>query len=195
MSIIRENSFVITRLPILPAATCLITGSGRTIPELQAEFAFDSELAALIARLLQADRLTLLMDQWFRREAGSTNAAVWHHDEPYFDFVDGGRKCIAWFPLESASRDEGLTLIAGSHRWGRLFMAQNFGQKQPFAGDMSDYAANRETSMNEDSDHFLSWDMQPGDCLIFDFRTLHRALAAMIVECARTLTPHVVSLR
>jgi ectoine hydroxylase-related dioxygenase (phytanoyl-CoA dioxygenase family) len=131
-----------------------------------------SDLAQSIAQLLQSERLTLLMDQWFRREAASTNAAVWHHDEPYFDFFDG-QKCVVWLPLESASSNEGLTLIGGSHRWNKLYMAQNFGHKKPFSGDMSDYCEIEDFS--EHADRFVIWDMEPGDCLIFDFRTIHRA--------------------
>ena len=154
----------------------------QSIPELR-KFTLQSDLAAIVAELLQTDRLRLLMDQWFRREAGSTNAAVWHHDEPYFDFSEG-QKCVAWFPLEAASKDEGLTLIAGSHRWGKLFMAQNFGQKKPFAGDMSAYSQIED--FDERNHEFLSWDMQPGDLLIFDVRTVHRATSHDRV-CERTL--------
>ena len=154
----------------------------QSIPEFT-EFVLESDLAQAIAQLLQSERLTLLMDQWFRREAGSINAAVWHHDEPYFDFFDG-QKCVVWFPLESASSDEGLTLIGGSHRWNKLYMAQNFGQKKPFAGDMSDYSEIDDFSPH--ADRFLSWDMEPGDCLVFDFRTIHRA-TSHDRECARTL--------
>ena len=158
------------------------------IPEMR-QFVLESDLAESIAGLLQADRLTLLMDQWFRREAGSTNAAVWHQDEPYFDFYDG-KKCIAWFPLEDTSRDEGLTLLSGSHCWNKLYMAQNFGEKRPFAGDSSRY--HEIEDFDRQDHHFLSWDMEPGDCLIFDFRTLHRATSHDRI-CARTL--HRMSLR
>ena len=154
----------------------------QAVPELQ-QFSFESNLAEIIADLLPTDRLTLLMDQWFQREAGSTNAAVWHHDEPYFDFF-GGQKCILWFPLETASSDEGLTLIGGSHRWDKLFMAQNFGEKKPFAGDMSDYCEIGD--MDQHRDRYLSWNMEPGDCLVFDFRTVHRATSHDRV-CERTL--------
>jgi len=131
-----------------------------------------SPLAAMVAELLEARRLNLLMDNWFLREAGATNGAPWHHDEPYFDFF-GGRKCVLWFPLEHASRDEGLTFLGGSHRWGRLYMPQNFREHRPFDGDLAGYF---ETEDFEDhADRFLSWDVAPGDCLVFDFRTLHRA--------------------
>jgi len=132
----------------------------------------DSSLAGMVASLLGAERLYMLMDNWFLREAGATNGAPWHHDEPYFDF-QGGRKCVLWFPLEASSRKEGLTFLGGSHRWGKLYMPQNFREHRPFDGDMRDY---HEIGRFEDyRDRLLSWDVYPGDCLVFDFRTLHRA--------------------
>lgn len=132
----------------------------------------ESPFADMVAALLEADRLNLLMDNWFMREAGATNGAPWHHDEPYFDF-DGGRKCVLWFPLERASKNEGLTFLGGSHRWGRLFMPQNFREHVPFEGDLAGY--HEIGSFDSYADRFLSWDVDPGDCLVFDFRTLHRA--------------------
>ena len=135
----------------------------------------ESDLAARVARLLGASTLNLLMDNWFVREAGATNGAPWHHDEPYFDF-DGGRMVVLWFPLETATHDEGLTFLSGSHRWGRLYMPQNFREHRPFDGDLSAYHS---TDDVESSDApRLAWSMEPGDCLVFDFRTLHRATNA-----------------
>ncbi len=132
----------------------------------------DSNLASTVASLVGAGSLNLLMDNWFLREAGATNGAPWHHDEPYFDFV-GGRKVVLWFPLEPASRDEGLTFLSGSHRWGRLYMPQNFREHRPFEGDMTDYHAADDVESSDAPR--LAWDLSAGDCLVFDFRTLHRA--------------------
>jgi len=132
----------------------------------------ESPFGGMIAALLKAQSLHLLMDNWFLREAGATNGAPWHHDEPYFDF-EGGRKCVLWFPLEPASRDEGLTFLGGSHRWGKLFMPQNFREHIPFDGDLGGYHVIGD--FESCRDRFFSWDVEPGDCLVFDFRTLHRA--------------------
>lgn len=132
----------------------------------------ESPFGEMIAGLLEAETLYMLMDNWFLREAGATHGAPWHHDEPYFDF-DGGRKCVLWFPLESASRDEGLTFLGGSHRWGRLYMPQNFREHRPFDGDRHGY--HEPGDFESYRDRFLAWDVEPGDCLVFDFRTLHRA--------------------
>jgi hypothetical protein len=142
-----------------------------TIPEFK-RLVLDSNLGEISGQLLEADHVNLLLDQWFRREAGSVNAAPWHHDEPYLDFFEG-QKCVLWFPLEDTSSAEGLTFIGGSHAWGKLFMAQDFGKREPFGGHMGGYEPT--TDFAELSADYLSWDMRIGDCLVFDFRTLHRA--------------------
>lgn len=131
-----------------------------------------SPVAAMIASLLEARTLYMLIDSWFMREAGAAHGAPWHHDEPYLDF-DGGRKCQLWFPLEPASRDEGLTFLGGSHRWGKLYTPQTFREHTPFDGDLGGYHEIEDIERHRD--RFLSWDVEPGDCLVFDFRTLHRA--------------------
>lgn len=135
-----------------------------------------SPIAPLVADLLQAKTLNLLMDNWFVREAGAKAGAPWHHDEPYFDF-DGGQKCVFWFPIEPVPKDMGLTFLAGSHRWGKLFMPSNFREQAPFEGDMQNYHAIDSVDFDDPQHQKLSWDMQPGDALAFDFRTLHAATA------------------
>jgi ectoine hydroxylase-related dioxygenase (phytanoyl-CoA dioxygenase family) len=143
----------------------------RNVPAFR-RLVLESPFGEMIASLLGARSLYMLMDNWFLREAGATNGAPWHHDEPYFDF-SGGRKCVLWFPLEPASRDEGLTFLGGSHRWGKLYMPQNFREHAPFDGDLSGYEPIGD--FEQYRERFLSWDLEPGDCLVFDFRTLHRA--------------------
>lgn len=142
------------------------------IPEFK-ELAFNSPAGAIAGQLLRAERAVLLMDNWFMREKGATNGAPWHHDEPYFDFE--GRMCILWMPMETVSREDGLTFVKGSHRWGKLFMASQFSENVPFTCAGGDYQPVPDIDSAPTDYEFLSWDMEPGDCLVFDFRTLHAA--------------------
>ncbi len=142
------------------------------IPEF-GQFMSDSPMAAQVSALLQAKRLFMVMDNWFLREGGATNGAPWHHDEPYFDFV-GGQLCIYWFALDAATSEEGLTFVAGSHAWGKLFQPQQFKVHRAFDGVTSDYHPIEDFEADR-GNRLLSWDLEPGDALIFDFRTLHRA--------------------
>ena len=147
--------------------------SWQQIPEF-AKLIMDSPIAGIVGELLEAVHLNLLMDNWFMRESGATAGAPWHHDEPYFDF-SGGKKCVFWFPLEPVGVSEGLTFLAGSHDWNKLFMPSNFREKKPFKGDMKGYLPIDSIEFDAPEHQFLNWEMEVGDCLIFDFRTLHVA--------------------
>lgn len=144
----------------------------REIPEFE-QLIFSAPLGALGADLLNSSRVRLLMDNWFMREAGSTNGAPWHHDEPYFDFE--GSMCIVWVPLETLSAAEGLTFIRGSHRWGKLFVAEQFSENVPFDCYGDGYHPLPDFDAERAEYDFLNWDLAPGDCLVFDFRTIHSA--------------------
>jgi len=142
----------------------------REIPEFR-DLIFRPPLGKLGAQDLGRDRVLMLMDNWFMRESGSVNGAPWHHDEPYFDFI--GRMCIVWVPLEKVSAAQGLTFVRGSHNWGRLYAAPQFSDTVPFDCVGDEYLPMPE--FDSDLHEFLSWDLQPGDCLVFDFRTIHAA--------------------
>lgn len=144
----------------------------RDIPEFE-RLIFDSPLAALGSEILGTRAVRLLMDNWFVREAGSADGAPWHHDEPYFDFE--GRMCIVWFPLERVEAAEGLTFVRGSHAWGRLYAARQFSENVTFECSGEDYAPMPDLDEPGGGHELLSWALDPGDCLVFDFRTLHRA--------------------
>jgi ectoine hydroxylase-related dioxygenase (phytanoyl-CoA dioxygenase family) len=139
---------------------------------------FDSPAGEIAGRLMRAEAATMIMDNWFLREAGATNGAPWHHDEPYFDFA-GGRMCSVWIPLESVTAEEGLTFVAGSHRWGKLFMPLYFRDRVPYDGVAEDtaYAPVPDIDAAPERYRLVSWDMNQGDCLVFDLRSLHGATA------------------
>ncbi len=144
----------------------------RDIPEFE-QLIFESPLGELGAGILDSERVLMLMDNWFMQEAGSTGGAPWHHDEPYFDFE--GRMCIVWIPLESVSADQGLTFVARSHASGRLYIAEQFSENVAFNCSGKDYDTMPDFDDGGEKHRLVSWDLDPGDCLVFDFRTLHRA--------------------
>lgn len=131
----------------------------------------NSPLGEIAGTLMQANHVHMVMDNWFMREAGASNGAPWHHDEPYFDFE--GTLCIIWIPLERAPIEDGLTFVRGSHRWGQLFVAPEFSENVPFVCEGSQYQPVPDIDAHSEDYEFLSWEVDVGDCLVFDFRTLH----------------------
>lgn len=141
----------------------------RHIPEFQ-DFVENGPGAELAARVLGSDRVTLLMDNWFLNEAGATNAAPWHQDKPYFDY--DGQMCNILLALDEAPAEEGLHFAIGSHRDDVTYKAIHFRDKVPFEGQSDDAYVDIPDVDTKFDVH--SWAMEPGDCLIFDLRTLHR---------------------
>jgi len=143
-------------------------------PEFES-FVRESPAGALGAELLQAERINLVMDNWFHREAGAVARAPWHHDVAYFDFE--GPMCVLWIPLEDARANEGISFVRGSHLWDRLFMRVLFdGHREASAPGVVKgllYESPPAIDENPDAYDLVSFDVEAGDCLAFDIRMLH----------------------
>ncbi len=158
------------------------------IPEFHS-FVHDSHCGALAARLLEAPSINLVMDNWFLREAGARSRPPFHQDLAYFDFE--GTMCVLWLPLEAVDRANGISFVRGSHLWDKLFMRVRFADGHQQDGPTPDaqsgvevngqrYYAPPDVAANPDAYELISWDLQPGDCIFFDMRTLHGGLADVV---------------
>jgi ectoine hydroxylase-related dioxygenase (phytanoyl-CoA dioxygenase family) len=143
--------------------------SWNRIPALT-RFVQESPAKLLASELLESNRVTLLMDNWFLNEAGATNAAPWHQDVPYFDYA--GRMLNILISLDPDSSEDSLRFARGSHRWGKIYKAIDFKLKVPFDGQENTGLA--EISDIDADAEIITFEMEPGDCAIFDLRMLHR---------------------
>lgn len=143
------------------------------------DFVHNSPCARLAAQLLDAPSVNLVMDNWFLREAGSTSRPPFHQDLSYFDFE--GTMCVLWLPFEPVSRENGIAFVRGSHLWDKLFMRVRFADGHP-SFDPTEVAGKTyhpPPDINADPDGYelLQWDLDAGDCIFFDMRTLHGGLS------------------
>ncbi len=148
------------------------------------DFVRHSPAAAIAARIMHATRINLVMGIWFLREAAVTARPPWHHDYAYFDFE--GTMCVLWMPLEPVTRETGIQLVRGSHMWDRLFMRVFF-KDHALGGDPGwvkgrYYEAPPDIDADPDRYDLVSFDAEPGDCLVFDIRTLHGSLSTIVPD-------------
>ncbi|MEL7214094.1 MAG: phytanoyl-CoA dioxygenase family protein [Pseudomonadota bacterium] len=160
------------------------------IPEFE-EFVRQSPCAPLAAELLDAPSINLVMDNWFMREAGSTSRPPFHQDLAYFDFE--GTMCVLWLPLEPVTKENGIAFVKGSHLWDKLFMRVRFAdghatsEPQEVAGQT--YHPPPDVNADPDAYELLQWDLDLGDCIFFDMRTLHGGLSSVTpTETVRRFT-------
>jgi ectoine hydroxylase-related dioxygenase (phytanoyl-CoA dioxygenase family) len=136
-------------------------------------FFFDSPAADLAGALMGSSKVNLFHEHVLVKEPGTLDRTPWHHDQPYY-CVDGHDTCSLWIPLDPVSRDVCVEFVAGSHRWGRWFTPTKFvGVRYDRQDD--GYEVMPDIDANLDDYRFLSWDLEPGDCIAFHFLTVHGA--------------------
>jgi ectoine hydroxylase-related dioxygenase (phytanoyl-CoA dioxygenase family) len=144
------------------------------------DFVFNSPAAQIAGELMQATTINFFFDAVFVRSAGSQFATPWHQDEPYW-LVEGYNTCTIWMPLVPVAARNALAFVPGSHKSNAVFDQYNFGELNPDSKtdvDQVDFKGVAEESIPDiDADSSLygdvSWDMEPGDCVVFNSRIMH----------------------
>ena len=154
------------------------------VPEFK-DFVFNSPYAKIACELMSAQKINLVMDNWFLREGGSKSSTPFHHDISYFDM--DGTMCVLWLPLQPTGKNEGVVWVTDSHLWNKLFLRVLFKDGHKVEGnecivDGKKYELPPDILGNKDKYEFLQWDCELGDAVIFDMRTLHGTLNSSVPE-------------
>ena len=141
------------------------------------KFIFNSPAAKICGQLTGSATINFFFDAVFVRSPGTQFETPWHQDEPYWS-IEGYDACTLWMPLVSVKRKNSLSFVPGSHRLNSVFNQYNFGTLTLNPNDQvdfSDIAEKEFPDINADPERFgvVSWDMQPGDCVAFNGRTMH----------------------
>lgn len=138
------------------------------------DYVLNSPAGELAGRVMRSNTARFLYDQMLVKEPGSQQRTPWHQDQPYWA-VAGSQVCSIWMPLDPVPREVALEFVAGSHKTGKIFSPNTFADGKSYEGTglppVPDIEANRSTFP------ILSWDLEPGDCLIFSAMILHGAPA------------------
>ena len=142
------------------------------IPEYRA-FVYDSPAPRAAKALMGAAEVRFFHEHLLVKEPGADVPTPWHHDQPYY-CVEAPKSVSLWLPLDPVPRATCLELVAGSHKWGRLFRPRRF------SGIAYDHKSDRLEEMPDISAHrddyrILGWDLEPGDAIAFDFLEVHGA--------------------
>ena len=149
------------------------------------KFVFESPSAAIAQTLMRANSVRYFFDQLFVKEPGVEAPTPWHQDQPYWP-VDGRQICSIWLPLDPVTKaNSGLEYVKGSHNWGKEYAAVSFTKRSSGLFDNSLREKLPDFDTRRDDFDFLCWDMEPGDCLIHQARTVHGASGNTTRDCRR----------
>lgn len=154
------------------------------IPEI-GRFVRESPVAELAAYYMGSRRAQFFHDHVLVKEPGTQKETPWHSDIPYY-FVGGLQTVSFWIPLDPVA-DTTLRLIAGSHRWERDVRPVRWADSSDFYAGQDGYRPIPDPD-REPGYTVLEWQMEPGDAVIFDFRTVHGARANQTTQRRRVLS-------
>ena len=136
-----------------------------------ADLLFESPLSHLAQQAMNSRIVKHWYDQLFLKAPGADVPTPWHHDLTFWP-LRGSEIISIWIPVDPVDKaSSGLEYIRGSHRWDNRYKA--------ITPDYSEFMVNPELEdvpdieANRDDYDLLSWDMQPGDILIFHPLIVH----------------------
>ena len=141
------------------------------------KFIFNSPAALICGQLMKSTTINFFFDAVFVRSPGTKFETPWHQDEPYWS-IEGYDACTLWMPLVPVKQKNCLSFVPGSHLFKSIFNQKNFGELTGNPKDQVDFskvADEKFPDINADPKRFgvVSWELQPGDCIAFNGRTMH----------------------
>jgi ectoine hydroxylase-related dioxygenase (phytanoyl-CoA dioxygenase family) len=143
------------------------------IPE-YLDYVAHSSAASIAGQLMDSASAQFFHEHAFMKAPGTQRATPWHQDLPYY-CVDGNRTASVYVSLDHADAEVALQFVRGSHRWGRLYYPRVFEDGSVFNDDQPDAGMEAVPDIDahrEDYD-IAAWTLEPGDTVVFDFRSLH----------------------
>lgn len=131
----------------------------------------ESAVAEVAAQLMASDRVQMFHDHVLVKEPGTTKPTPWHQDGPYY-FVEGQQTVSFWSPLDPV-REASLRCVAGSHLWEKEVLPTRWLAETSFYPDSEKYMPVPDP--DAEGMPIREWQMEPGDAVAFNYRTLHGA--------------------
>ena len=154
------------------------------IPEFE-DVIRNSPAARIAADVMQSPYAQFFHDHVLVKEAGTSKQTPWHADSPYY-FVEGEQTVSFWIPVDPV-RDNTLRFVAGSHRWDRMVRPVSWADNSDFYQD-GDWKDLPDPDDSGSGLRVVEWEMQPGDAVLFEFRTVHGARGNLSSNRRRALS-------
>ncbi len=147
----------------------------------------ESCAASMAGELMRSETAQFFHEHSFCKEPGTQHATPWHQDMPYY-CVDGTKTISLYVALDRTPAEVAIRFVQGSHRWNRLFQPVTFLDGAIFAGSEADLEAMPDFGSGTEDYGILAWDLEPGDCVAFDFRTIHGTTAGCVADRRRAVS-------
>lgn len=154
------------------------------------DFVLKSQAASMAGQFMRSKTAQFFHDHAFCKEPGTQSATPWHQDLPYY-CVDGRQTVSIYVSLDHAPADVAVRFVRGSHRAPKLYHPLGFSDGDQL-GDQSNGEAGLEMvpdiEAHPDDYDLAAWALDPGDAVLFSFRTLHGTTNAQLKSRRRAFS-------
>lgn len=142
-------------------------------------------IAQLAGKVMDVPQAQLVFEQIFYKTKGRIVPTPWHQDTPFLR-VRGYDMCRVWLTADPSPADITVQMVRGSHRWNVVYGAGT-GEIEPVVRQEERASYNNDNlgdpglpsppdvARYRDSFDILTFDVEPGDALVFQGNMLHGA--------------------
>ena len=130
-----------------------------------------SNAADIVAELWDSPDVWFFYEQVFLKEGGESRRTPWHQDASYLP-IDGEQLAVMWITFEPVAKADCLEFVRGSHH-GVLYDGSRFEPGDDTAPLYGTLPRLPDIEAARDRFDIVSWDVDPGDVLIFHPSMLH----------------------
>lgn len=150
------------------------------------DFALGSHAAVLAGALMVSRKVNLFFDHLAVKNPGGESAPSWRNDQSRW-CIEGWQACSLWLPLDRVDRCDGaIEYVRGSHRWEAQFEDRKLRYGDQFGYD--DDMDCPDVEDDRDAYDILSWDAEPGDCVVHHALTVYDTPANRGAHRRRSVT-------
>ena len=132
---------------------------------------FESPAAEVASALMMATQINMFYDHLMVKEPGAQSVTPWHQDLNYWP-AEGRQICSMWIAFDDVGLENGgLEFVRGSHLGEVRYQPFDFKGDRPL--ETSEFEPLPDIEGHRDHYDIVSWELEPGDALVFHALTLH----------------------
>ena len=155
------------------------------IPEFE-KLIRESPAAKIAAEIMQSKTAQFFHDHVLVKEPGTPKETPWHQDAPYY-FIKGSQTVSLWIPVDPVNKSK-IQFIAGSHKWEKLVKPVSWADNSDFYRSDDQWIPVPNPEDDPKKHKILEWEMDPGDVVLFDYKTVHGAPGNQATSRRRALS-------
>ena len=122
---------------------------------------------------MKSKKVNIFHEHVLIKEVGATKKTPWHQDQSYY-CVNGFQNISFWIPLDNISQLSCPEFVINSHKWNKKFLPTKFfGNNYDHVDEEFEKIPDIES--NKEKYDIVSYDLNPGDAIAFNFATVHGA--------------------